>query len=155
MLDFEMNHLILEQIDRMVRDDFKCSQIMAALGLKNQGRRSPDLIRAMHGLSAGLGYNGKLCGVLTGGAALIAFYAGRGEKGEKEHPKLWSMIEEYVEWFEMFIGEKKGIIDCDKILERAGHQTSTKEICASIIARGYREAISILSNYGLIQTHTS
>ena len=103
----------------------------------------------MHGLSVGVGFSGKLCGVLTGGAAVIAFFAGRGKKEEQEHPKLWPMIEEYVEWFEKNIGESKGVIDCDKILHRAGHKTPAKEICAPIIAKGYKKAVAILEDYGL------
>ena len=133
----------------LAQDGFRCSQIMLALGLKRQGKENPDLIRAMGGLIVGVGYSGKICGALTGGTCLITLYAGRGRADEKEHPKLWPMVQEFVEWFESEIGENKGIIDCDGILERAGVAKPSSETCGPIVLKSYIKAVSILEANGL------
>jgi C_GCAxxG_C_C family probable redox protein len=135
---------LVTEIQSLAKDGFKCSQIMMALALKRQGKEEPNLIRAMGGLIVGVGYTGKICGALTGGACLISLYAGRGRVDEKEHPKLWPMIEGFVEWFESEVGENKGIIDCDKILEREGATSPGPEICGPIVVKAYRKAIAIL-----------
>lgn len=128
----------------LAQEGFRCSQIMLALGLQRQNKENPDLIRAMGGLIVGVGYSGKICGALTGGTCLIALYAGRGRSDEKEHPKLWPMIQEFIEWFDSEIGENKGLIDCDLILERAGAATPSSEICGPIVLKAYDKTISIL-----------
>jgi hypothetical protein len=76
---------LVTEIQSLAKDGFKCSQIMMALALKRQGKEEPNLIRAMGGLIVGVGYTGKICGALTGGACLISLYAGRGRVDEKEH----------------------------------------------------------------------
>ncbi|MCF8057590.1 MAG: C-GCAxxG-C-C family protein [Desulfocapsa sp.] len=139
-----MKNRIVTEMRALSEAGIKCSQIMIALALKQQGKQDADLIRAMGGLVVGVGYSGKICGALTGGACLISFYAGRGDITEKEHPKLWPMIEEYVEWFESEVGENNGEIDCDKILERAGVSKPGPEICGPIVLKAYMKSLSIL-----------
>jgi hypothetical protein len=73
---------------------FYCSQILIMLGLEKQGKENPDLIASMAGLAGGLGFAGKNCGTLSGGACLLALYAGRGKLEEAEDAKLNLMINE-------------------------------------------------------------
>lgn len=133
----------------LAQDNFRCSQIMLALGLQRRGEDNVSVIRAMAGLIVGVGYSGRICGALTGGTCLIALYAGRGSSGEKEHHELWPMTHEFFDWFDSEIGENEGIIDCDSILERAGAATPSSAICGPVVLKAYLKAISILEANGL------
>jgi len=140
---------ISKEMHSMAQAGFRCSQIMLALGLKRKGRENPDVLRTMGGLIVGVGYNGEICGALTGGTCLISLYAGKGRYEEEEHPKLWLMTEEFFKWFTSEVGGGKGIIKCDQILERAGVGTPSSEICGPIVLKSYARAISILEANGL------
>jgi C_GCAxxG_C_C family probable redox protein len=133
----------------LAQDGFRCSQIMLALGLQRQGKESSDVIRTMEGLIVGVGHSGKICGALTGGTCLIALYAGRGRSDEEEHPLLWPMIHEFVEWFDSEIGENRGIVDCDLILQRAGAAAPSPEVCGPVVLKAYMKAISVLEDNAL------
>jgi C_GCAxxG_C_C family probable redox protein len=78
------------------RQGFYCSQIILLQGLKQMGKSNPDLIRAMHGLAGGLGFSGELCGALTGGAALLGLYAGKGAPEQEENLRLMFMVQDLV-----------------------------------------------------------
>ena len=41
---------------------FECSQMMMAVALEMDGQDNPDLIRAMSGLTGGMGHSGGVCG---------------------------------------------------------------------------------------------
>lgn len=96
---------------------FYCSQILLIIGLEAQGKENPDLVRAMSGLNGGLGFCGKTCGALTGGACLIGLYAGKGAAEEMEDSNLNNMIKEFVEWFEQEASSLYGGSECNTILE--------------------------------------
>lgn len=96
---------------------FFCSQILLIIGLEAQGKENLDLIRAMSGLNGGIGFCGKTCGALTGGACLIGLYAGKGAAEEMEDSNLNDMIKTFVEWFEQEVTAQYGGIDCNTILE--------------------------------------
>ncbi len=96
---------------------FYCSQILLIMGLEAQGKENLDLVRAMSGLNGGLGFCGKTCGALTGGACLIGLYAGKGAAEEMEDSNLNNMIKEFVEWFEQEARSQYGGSDCNTILE--------------------------------------
>ena len=69
------------------------------MGLEAQGKQNADLVRAMEGLAGGVGFCGDICGALTGGACLLALYAGRGLPDEGEDSRLNLMIADLAEWF--------------------------------------------------------
>jgi C_GCAxxG_C_C family probable redox protein len=96
---------------------FHCSQIMMIMALDAQGKANPDLIRAMSGLLGGVGFCGKICGTLTGGACLIGLYAGKGTAEEEADNRLYLMMSELVEWFENEYRTKYGGINCADILQ--------------------------------------
>ena len=64
---------------------FECSQILMMLALETDGCENPDLIRAMSGLTGGMGHCQKECGALTGGCCVLGYFAGRGSTEEIEH----------------------------------------------------------------------
>ena len=70
---------------------FSCSQVMAIMALEAQGKTSPELVRAMSGLLAGLGC-GRLCGCVTGGCCVLGLYGGRGDVDEAEDARLPVML---------------------------------------------------------------
>ena len=61
----------LTRISQLHLQGFHCAQVLLIMGLEHQGKEDPDLIRAMNGLSGGLGFQGKTCGALAGGACLL------------------------------------------------------------------------------------
>ena len=109
-----------DEFMRMVelsQQGFHCSQIMMILALEAQGKNNPDLVRAMSGLLGGVGFCGKICGTLTGGACLIGLYAGKGTAEEQRNNRLYLMTSELVEWFEKEYTSKYGGINCSDILQ--------------------------------------
>jgi len=125
---------------------FHCSQILLFLGLEAQGKSDPDLIRTMSGLAGGIGFCGDTCGALTGGACLIALYAGRGTPEEEDHPRLNLMINELFEWFSSEFSECYGGIDCRRILAEDPMNQSAR--CPGIVTRTYQKVKSLLLENG-------
>jgi C_GCAxxG_C_C family probable redox protein len=111
---------------------FYCSQIIMLQGLEMLGRSNPDLVRAMHGLAGGLGFSGELCGSLTGGAALLAVYAGKGTPDQPEDLKLDFMIQDLVKWFKAEYAEQFGGIRCEEIL--AGNSQNQSIRCPILVS---------------------
>ncbi len=111
-----MNDDMIRMI-QLGQQGFHCSQILLILGLEAQGKANPDLVRAMNGLAGGLGFSGDVCGTLTGGACLLALYAGRGTPEEEEDERLNVMIQELVDWFTQEYGHQYGGIQCKLILD--------------------------------------
>ncbi len=107
---------VWEELMKLRQQGFYCSQMILLQGLEMTGKTNPDLIRAMHGLAGGLGSSGELCGALTGGASLLGLYAGKGEPGQPEDPRLDFMVQDLVNWFKTEYGEPFGGIRCAEIL---------------------------------------
>ena len=110
-----MNGLEFRMLE-LTQQGFKCSQILILLGLEVLGRDNPDLVRTMDGLNGGIGFCGKTCGALTGGACLLGLFAGKGRPEEVEDSRLKVMLYELVEWFESQTAGYGGT-DCMTILE--------------------------------------
>ncbi len=136
-----------ERIFELHLQGFHCAQILLMMGLEHQGKEDPDLIRAMNGLSGGLGFQGKNCGALSGGACLLALFAGRGKLEETEHRSLNLMIQQLVEWFEVGYGEEYGGIDCSKIL--GGDPWNRMTRCPKLISETYFMVRELLKENGL------
>lgn len=121
---------------------FCCSQILLILGLEEQGKDNPDLIKAMNGLCGGLGRSGKVCGVLTGGVCLIGLYAGKGSAADHNNYQLNKMVNVLLEWFE----EKYGSMECFDIIDDSldnGNQYPVK--CGNLVLETYDKIQEILS----------
>jgi C_GCAxxG_C_C family probable redox protein len=122
---------------------FQCSQILLIMGLEAQGKSNPDLVRAMSGLVGGLGFCGKTCGSLTGGACLLGLYAGKGEAEEMEDSRLNDMVKELVEWFEQETEPVYGGIACDDILEKDPSNRMAR--CPQLILKTLDKVTEILT----------
>jgi len=128
---------------QLARQGFCCSQILLLIGLEEQGKDSPELIRAMHGLCGGIGRYGDTCGVLTGGACLIGLVAGKGTAEEQPHPKVNKMVQELIAWFE----ETQGSLLCMDIIHyklEDGMEYPVK--CGSLISDTYDKVQEILAD---------
>jgi C_GCAxxG_C_C family probable redox protein len=140
---------MMDELVRMLElagQGFHCSQILLFLGLEAQGKSNPDLIRSMAGLAGGVGFGGDICGALSGGACLIALYAGRGTPDEEDDPKLNLMISELVEWFTLEFSECYGGIHCRDIL--ADNPTNQTSRCPGLVTRSYEKVKSLLVENG-------
>lgn len=129
---------------QLAAQGFCCSQIILILGLDEQGKENPDLIKAMNGLCGGIGRSGKTCGALTGGACLIGLNAGKGIPSEFGHTKINVMINELLEWFE----DAHGSIDCDGILDHSLDEGNEYPVqCGNIVATTFNKVQEILAAY--------
>jgi C_GCAxxG_C_C family probable redox protein len=127
----------------LAQKGFYCSQILLCMGLEAQGKENPDLIRTMGGLAGGLGFSGDVCGALTGGACLIALFAGRGTEDEEENPRLNVMINELVEWFTEEFGRTYGGIHCENIL---GEEPGNRSVrCPALVIGVYEKVKALLA----------
>jgi C_GCAxxG_C_C family probable redox protein len=125
---------------------FFCSQILILQGLELMGKQNPDLVRAMHGLAGGLGFTGELCGALTGGAALLGLYAGKGTPDQTDDPRLIFMIEDLVKWFKAEYEGQYGGIRCEEILD--GKSQNTVVRCPIMISGVLQKAKELLVENG-------
>ncbi len=129
---------------QLATQGFCCSQIILILGLDEQGKENPDLIRAMHGLCGGIGRSGKTCGALTGGVCLIGLTFGKGTAIEAGHVRINLMINELMEWFE----NTHGSIDCDGILDQSLDSGNEYPVqCGNIVSATYNKVQEIVETY--------
>ena len=129
---------------QLATQGFCCSQIMVILGLEDQGKENPDLIKAMHGLCGGIGRSGKTCGALTGGACLIGLNVGKGTPTEFSHAKINVMINDLLEWFE----DVYGAIECSGILDHSLDEGNEYPVqCGNIVATTFNKVLEILASY--------
>jgi C_GCAxxG_C_C family probable redox protein len=137
-----MNDEMMRMIE-LSRQGFYCSQILIILALEAQGKSNPDLVRTMSGLKGGMGDCGKVCGTLTGGACLLALYAGKGTPEEAEDNRLNPMINELVEWFEQECRSRFNCgIDCSDILQDDPRNRMAR--CPQIVMATFEKAKEIL-----------
>ena len=127
---------------QLVTQGFCCSQIMLILGMDEQGKENPDLIKAMHGLCGGIGRSEKTCGALTGGACLIGLNVGKGTPFEFGHAKINVMIKDLLEWFE----DVHGSIECSGILDHSLEEGSEYPVqCGNIVSQTFSKVQEILA----------
>lgn len=141
-----MDDLDLDQLIARRQQGFYCSQILVLQGLERLGKENPDLVRCLHGLAGGLGFSGELCGALTGGAALLGLYAGKGTPAEPEDPKLDFMIQDLVKWFKAEYAEQFGGIRCAEVLS-GNSQTKTTR-CPVLVMGVYQKVKELLIENG-------
>ncbi len=132
----------LFKIAELAGQGFFCSQILLMMGLEAQGKNNPDLIRAAGGLPGGIGFCGKTCGALSGGACLISLYAGKGTPDETADSRLNEMIAELVQWFENDYGTVYGGISCKDITDVKPEKM--KERCPQMVMKTYEKIKEIL-----------
>jgi C_GCAxxG_C_C family probable redox protein len=136
----------LDQIKELKAQGYFCSQIIMLMGLELQGKENPDLIKAMNSLAGGIGFTGHLCGALTGAAAWMGLYAGKGSAAEEHDDRLDLMLLDLVDWFKAEVGQKYNGIDCDLILEN--NRANIPARCPGIVQSVFQKAKELLVEYG-------
>lgn len=138
----------------MYRQGLNCGQILITLGLEAQGKHNPDLVQAMAGLGGGIGFTGKTCGALTGGACLLSLYAGRDTNaGGLNDLLLMEMVSELAEWFENEVGQAYGGINCAEILGDELENKTPTLTCGNIVSDTYSKIKEILAEKGVDPTN--
>ncbi len=126
---------------RLAGRGYCCAQIMLKLALAGQGRENPELVAAMAGLCDGAGDREGTCGVLTGGACLIALQAAKGADHEAASDRLPLLLAEYREWFAATVGGRFGGSSCAAI---AGEGPPDQAVCGGLLAEAYRFLAGLL-----------
>ncbi|MCP4119923.1 MAG: C_GCAxxG_C_C family protein [Desulfobacteraceae bacterium] len=123
--------------------DYPCSQMMMILALEEQGRENPALVRAMAGLAKGVGNCAGSCGAMTGGACILALYAGKGGDDEQELEAFKPMRTQLNEWFAERTGEYGGSL-CHQITENKAGSVEMAPRCGQLIADTYDKVMQLL-----------
>ncbi|WP_461211411.1 DVU_1555 family C-GCAxxG-C-C protein [Desulfocurvus sp. DL9XJH121] len=136
---------------RLAEKGYCCSQIMLHLALADMGRENPDLVRAMAGLCKGLGQCAGPCGVLTGGAALIALHMAKGRDDDEADDKLPLVLSEYADWFqERATGQYGGANCCDIMGGDCARPDPQR--CGMLIYHGFNRIQELFAEYGVDPT---
>ena len=140
-----------ELVNRMIQlaaSKYNCSQIMMVLALEQEGRENSELVRAMSGLGDGCGFFQETCGIMTGAASILAWYAGKGADDEEESEKLLPMLEDFGDWFRQEIGARYAGTRCNEIVGDLVGTPDGKQICGSIIFQTFGKVNEILESNG-------
>ena len=138
---------ILMQMIELAEKKYNCSQILMILTLQQEGKENPGLVRAMSGLGDGCGFFQETCGIMTGAASLLGWYAGKGADGEEESEKLLPMLQDLGDWFEQEIGAKYNGTRCRDIAGDLVGTPECKKICGGIIFQTYNKVKEILVSH--------
>ena len=111
------------------------------LALDAEGKDCPELIRAMGGLNAGIGFSGGPCGALTGGACFLAYFSEGLDGRERD-----AMLREFHDWFRERTAEYGGE-SCDRIL--AGDPSNQLRRCPALVQEVYGKCVELLEARGL------
>ncbi len=136
---------IVSRMIQLAENKYNCSQIMMVLALEQESRENPDLVRAMSGLGDGCGFFNETCGIMTGAASILAWYAGKGSDEEVESDKLLPMLEELGDWFRQEIAAKYRGTRCKEIVGDLVGTEDGKQICGSIIFQTFGKVNEILA----------
>lgn len=82
-----MNPVLMDVLP-FVRQGFCCSQLLMLLMLQARGEENPALVRSLQGLCHGIGHSEGDCGLLPGGACVLALLCGKGADEEVPHQML-------------------------------------------------------------------
>lgn len=131
---------------------FCCSQILGLLALRAQGRENPELVRALGGLCQGLGACRETgcgtCGILTGGACVLALYLGKGRPDEQPHEHAELARSEFVDWFVERTRSQYGGSACADILgDDSGRPDMAR--CGALLSEAWAMLAGILAEHGL------
>ncbi len=137
-----------ERMLALARAGMACSQIMMQMALDTQGMENADLIRAMSGLTRGMGRTGHACGALTAGCAIIGLFTGQGDMEEPPHPDAERLLAAYVDWFMQNVAQKHGGCDCQSIV--GGDFSKSIPVCLPIVQDAFEFIMNMLTEEGVL-----
>ena len=141
----------MDLFDRMLElsgQGYYCAQILMLLAMETEEKENPELIRAMSGLNGGLGFQGKVCGALTGGCCVLGYFLGKGEAEEMEDPRAAELTGALVQWFEETIGKEYRGCNCREILEE--NPANKMQRCPQIVEAVWEKCMELLQESGLM-----
>lgn len=136
------------ELMRLSGAGYCCSQIMLLLGLEAMNRSNPDIVRAAQGLCHGLGDCAGPCGVLTGGACLLALHAGKGLDDEDADERLPLLLSELTDWFRETATADFGGISCAEIIGNECGKPNPQR-CGGLLVQTYARIQELLVENGL------
>jgi hypothetical protein len=135
------------RIEELGRQGMFCSQILLTLVLELRGEENPQLVGSVEALAGGMGFSGRTCGCLTGGACALGAYAGRGTVDSAPDLRLNDMVVDLVQWFEERFGAEGGSTRCDDILQASVDDPASP--CPAIIAETFIRVKELLIEEGI------
>ena len=136
---------IINRMIELAEKNYNCSQILMILALDQESLENADLVRVMSGLGDGCGFFKETCGIMTGAACLIAWYAGKGSDDERESEKLLPMLQDLGDWFQAQIGDKYKGTRCEDIVGDLVGTTEGKQICGGVLFQTFEKVNEILA----------
>lgn len=149
-----MNALLLDLLP-YVHKGYCCSQLMLALARQLDDTEDTGFMCAMRGLCHGIGQSGGPCGLLTGGAAVLAWLSSRNE--EEAHPMIDAMTNEYASWF-MERVKAYGGTGCENVSTGLAAEAGTPlpeggmppmELCGDLLSECWNKLLDIYESYDL------
>ena len=133
---------------KLSNSGYWCSQIMLKLALEEEGSENEDLVRAMYGMSMGMGMQ-RSCGVITGAVGILGIYAGKGNDFEYPKKEFSGMLKQFIKWFENEFEstECEDIIGVCSFTDYANN-TEYRVKCGDILLKSYEKVKEILSENG-------
>jgi len=135
------------RVIELAQKNYNCSQILAKLALEREGMENPDLVRSMAGLGDGCGQLSETCGLLTGAACMLSWYAGRESGNEVASEMLLPMLQDLGSWFEEEIQGHYSSTRCKDIVGDAVGTPEHQMICGRLLLKTYAKTNEILEAY--------
>lgn len=126
-----------------------CGYVLVRLALEAQGRDEAELLRAMSGLTLGMGC-GLTCGALTGACCVLGLHAGSLPDRVEDDPRLAFMLNDVVGWFTDEARRRYGGIDCAEIMR--SDPALRQRRCPELIAGTWARVVETLEKYGFDPT---
>ena len=143
---------LIQRMMELADSRYNCSQILMILSLEQAGRENPGLVRAMSGLGDGCGFFNETCGVMTGGASILALYGAKGTDNEEDSDQLLLMLEAYNDWFTQEVAGLYGGARCIDITKELAGTPDVKQICGGLVFMAHKKLNEILETHGFIST---
>jgi len=142
---------IVERVIELAEKKYNCSQIIIKLALEKEGKENPDLVRSVSGLGDGCGLLNETCGLMTGAACMLAWYAGKESGDEAPSEMLLPMLQDLGNWFEEEIQGQFKSTRCRDIAGKMVGTSAGMQICGRLLLRTYAKSNEILEAYGFKQ----
>lgn len=148
-----MNDLLLELLPH-IRQGRNCAQLLLVLAQEAAGQENKGLLQAARGLGHGIGQSGGPCGLLSGGAAVLAWLAGSDADGTQ--PMLDAMLHDYAVWF-MERTSASGV-SCDAIVTDLAAQAGQRlepggkppiKLCGDLLCECWTKILELGEGYQL------
>lgn len=140
---------VVDRIKELSSRGYFCSQIMMTMALDLLGKKDPDLIRAMDGIAHGCWFGEGQCGAWSGGACVIALYAGKGKDDEEPDEAFLPMLNDLAKWFISTYTERWGGITCAAI-QADGSELPGR--CRTAVLETYLHVVELLTENGYDMT---